>query len=135
MNKEKEIENEKELLPIGTIVTASAQKEKKRLFMIIGYGLAPHGPILTKEGKVAPGDAFIFDYMACTYPEGVMDTTVLIGLNHADIGEIVYKGYETEQQKKFVKICKEKIIEYGEKILNKEKEQEEKPTEEEKQES
>jgi len=105
MNKDEEVK----LLPIGTVITVKEQKERKRLFMIIGYGLAPHGPILTKKGKVENGDIFVFDYMACTYPEGIIDTTVMIGINHYDIDEIVHKGYESDMQKEFCDICAKAI--------------------------
>ena len=41
------------------------------------------------------GEQKYFDYVACTYPEGLIGENVLY-LNHEDIEEVIQKGFQDE---------------------------------------
>ena len=76
--------NEK-YLPIGTVVTL---KEATKKIMIIGY--FP----MSEDKKV-------FDYNACTYPEGVIDMAKTLAFNHEQISSIDYMGFVNDESKSF----------------------------------
>jgi len=72
-------------LPIGTIVTV--RKSDKPL-MIAGFCIAPKN----NEGKE------VFDYIACFWPEGIIDTDKNLLFNHSDIREILFMGCAEEKE-------------------------------------
>jgi hypothetical protein len=75
-------------LPLGSIVML---KNGWKKIMIIGYS-----PIdMNKENKV-------YDYMACLYPEGVINTNYNILFNHEDIKQIFALGLRDEEQQNFM---------------------------------
>ncbi|MFV0394024.1 MAG: DUF4176 domain-containing protein [Coprobacillaceae bacterium] len=80
---------EKDVLPIGTIVYV---KEGLKKVMIIGR-------CLTKEKDNVQ---YYFDYTACLYPEGLTGEEVLF-INKEDISNIVFKGYEDDDNAELVK--------------------------------
>ena len=77
------------LLPIGTIVRM--EKESKFLFMIVGY--MPQNT----EGEMR-------DYATVRYPMGVFDSRVFFFMNHKDIVEVVYQGFENEEYTSLIEI-------------------------------
>lgn len=77
-------------LPIGTVVLL---KNGEKKVMITSCLVLAN----LKEKK-------IFDYGGCPYPEGIADSKVGIGFNHADIKEVVYPGYEDNEYKMFNKL-------------------------------
>lgn len=101
------MENEKELagteenknerfLPIGTVVLL---KGGKRELMITSYCIMPSGEVYDKNGKVDGMKGKMFDYGACFYPDGMVQSDQLFAFNHDQIARICFKGYESEHQK------------------------------------
>lgn len=80
--------NIKELLPIGSIVLLEGGE--KRL-MIIGI----------KQTDVS-GDGQEYDYLGVLYPEGHIGDQFQYLFNHADIKEIVFRGYEDDERDEFL---------------------------------
>ncbi len=80
-------------LPIGTVVTLKGATKK---IMIMGY--CP----MSKDNKV-------FDYSACTYPEGLISAEKTLAFNHNQISEINFMGMESEEQKEFSNKVKEML--------------------------
>ena len=75
--------NLNELLPIGSIVrTIGADK---RLMII---GIKPFEIETETE----------HDYLAILYPEGYIGDSAMYFVEHADIDEIIYPGYEDEER-------------------------------------
>lgn len=72
-------------LPIGTVVTL---KNATKRIMIIGY--LP----MTKDKQ-------IFDYSACTYPEGVVTSDKTLAFNHSQIDKINFNGLEDNEYVEF----------------------------------
>lgn len=75
-----------ELLPIGSVVRV---KSAQRKFMICGR-------VVTRTGSDD-----IYDYVACLYPEGLIDMSDLYFFNRIAIEECVHKGYEGEEEQAF----------------------------------
>lgn len=73
-------------LPIGSVVTL--ENATKRI-MIIGY--LPMG----EDNKV-------FDYSACTYPEGVLKPDKILAFNHSQIKEINFEGLSDTECTEFI---------------------------------
>lgn len=78
----------KDFLPIGSIVVVKGSVKK---FMVVARAV---------YAKVAKGEEY-FDYGACTYPEGLMGDNILY-FEHEDIAEVVYRGYEDEDEKRML---------------------------------
>ncbi len=81
--------------PLGTIVIVKGSVKK---LMLIGRGV-----VTTIKGQQK-----YFDYVACTYPEGLVGETVLY-VNHEDIEEIIYKGFQDEDDQRMQENLKEQI--------------------------
>lgn len=86
---------ENKYLPLGTIVIVKGSVKK---ILIVGRGVAS-----SMDGKIQ-----YFDYVACTYPEGLIGETVLY-INHDDIEEVVYKGYCDNDDIRMQKNLKEQV--------------------------
>lgn len=89
-------------LPIGTVVLLKGGKKE---LMIISYCIVPSGEAYDKNGKVDVGNK-MFDYGGCVYPEGMITSDQLFAFNHEQIEKIVYKGYETDNQKEISRVLK-----------------------------
>lgn len=82
--------NEK-FLPIGTVVKLKGGTKK---IMITSYLVFPNN----RNGK-----SEMFEYGACPYPAGIIDSKYAVGFNHEQIAEIIYLGHVDEEQKEFNK--------------------------------
>ena len=91
-------------LPIGSVVLL---KEGLKKLMITGY-------CITKKNDKTK----IYDYIACLYPEGIIDTEKNILFDHENIERIYAIGYIDDDQKQY----NTKIIEYINNSLKNEKE-------------
>lgn len=80
-------------LPIGTVVTL---KDATKKIMIIGY--LP----MTKDNQM-------FDYSACTYPEGVITSDKTLAFNHSQIDKIDFIGLEGGEQMDFSNRLKDMV--------------------------
>ena len=98
---------EKKFLPIGTVVLL---KNGKKEVMILSYCIFPKGDIYEK-GKSVNGEGRMFDYGACTYPEGLISSDQILCFNHDNIERICYMGYETDGQKEFSDLMNQSLTE------------------------
>ena len=92
-------------LPIGTIVTL---KGSDRKLMITEH------LVFAQNDK----DTKIYDYGSCPFPTGVKKD-MSIGFNHDSIENVVYMGYEDEDQKKMSDFLLENEEKIKQEILNK----------------
>lgn len=88
------------LLPLGTIVRTKGNVKK---LLIIGRALKVK--IDSKEEQE------YFDYSAVTYPEGMVGDRCLY-INHGDIDEIIYRGFEDEENARMVNMIKKAVATY-----------------------
>ncbi|MBR2587824.1 MAG: DUF4176 domain-containing protein [Bacilli bacterium] len=72
-------------LPVGTVVTLKGADKK---IMIIGY--LP----LRKDGA-------LYDYSACTFPEGILEIDKILMFNHDQIDKINHIGLENKEYTDF----------------------------------
>lgn len=99
-------EIKEKFLPIGTVVLL---KDGIRELMITSYCPVPKGEVFDKNGKVEVEKDQFFDYGACYYPEGIVDSKQIFMFNHDQIEKISFIGYETEASKKFNELLKQEI--------------------------
>lgn len=78
----------KDLLPIGSVVML---RNAKKPLMIFG---------IKQLATERPDEEF--DYIGVMYPEGNIGQQFQYLFNHADIEEILFVGYETEERQKFL---------------------------------
>lgn len=76
----------KEYLPIGSIVLLNNGTKK-----VMIYGRRQ----MNMEKK-------IFDYVACLYPEGNINEQYNFLFNNEDIAEVIFKGFEDDEEKEFL---------------------------------
>ena len=83
-----------ELLPVGSIVKIRFSKLK---YMIIGYYTSD---VNTKEK---------YDYVAVDYPIGLITMNDVAGFPMKNVKEVIHKGLETEDSKKFLTDLKREV--------------------------
>lgn len=76
------------LLPIGSVVQLYNGEQKVMICGVLQKG-------------VSTGEK-TFDYVAVPYPMGEYDPRLKIGFDHADIENILFRGYEDEERKAFL---------------------------------
>lgn len=76
----------KDLLPIGSVVLLNGGDKR---VMICGR-------IQAKEG-----DATIYDYSACYYPEGIVDPTSMFFFNRDAIDTVYFLGFQDKEELEF----------------------------------
>ncbi|GAX48467.1 DUF4176 domain-containing protein [Pseudolactococcus reticulitermitis] len=81
------------ILPIGTILYL---KEGTQKLMILNRGSVIE----------ISGESVLFDYSAAIYPVGLNPEQVLY-FNKEDIDEIVFEGYNDDEEKRFVQLYEE----------------------------
>ncbi len=92
-------------LPIGTVVTL---KNQIRKIMIIGYYSPKY------EGKIV-----IYDYVGCSYPEGLLSKDYIISFNHEDIINLDFVGFKCDEYKELNNnLCNNLDIENNQKEVN-----------------
>lgn len=75
------------LLPIGSVALIKGGKKK---IMIIGV----------KQRNKKKDE--LFDYLAIPYPEGFMAPELTFFVNHDNLEEVYFRGYETEERDVFL---------------------------------
>ncbi|WP_106768273.1 DUF4176 domain-containing protein [Paenibacillus faecalis] len=75
------------LLPNGSIVILKEGKKK-----LVIYG---------RKQILALEEPQMFDYLACPYPEGYVSPEFAYLFNHEDIQDIVFIGYQDEDEEQF----------------------------------
>lgn len=78
--------NEK-FLPIGTVVLLKGGNKK---LMVTSYLIFPK-----KENE----EKKIYDYGACTFPEGIIESDYVVGFDHEQIEKIIHLGLIDDEQK------------------------------------
>lgn len=74
----------KDLMPIGSVVLLNGGE--KRLMIC---------------GRVVANEDTIYDYAACLYPEGIVDSSNLYFFNHEAIEEIYFIGFQDREEMEF----------------------------------
>lgn len=78
---------DKKFLPVGSVVLL---KNATKKIMITGFcSLSPE-----HKGK-------LFDYTGCLYPEGLLSSDQICLFDHEQIGEVFYKGFESDEEVEF----------------------------------
>ena len=90
------------MLPIGSIVYLSEGNQK---IMILNRGA------IVEQNS----DRVLFDYTGSIYPNG-LDPEQVFYFNDEDIDEVVFKGYEDEEEARFVTLYKKWFDEKGSKL-------------------
>ena len=98
-------------LPIGTVVLL---KDGVKEVMITGLAIL--------GGKKETGEAKIWDYAGCPYPEGIISTSQTFGFDHDKIQKICYMGYETEAHRRISDLAKQEVAKIEEKLNQTEEE-------------
>ena len=106
-SKKRLIKSEKRLidyLPIGSIITLRNSPilpedypYKTELFMIIDYREVVSKKIDGKKCDVE------MDYSCVRYPLGYISLDEVVRINHDDIDEIIFYGYNSEEREEFCK--------------------------------
>lgn len=93
----------KEYLPMGTIVVL---KDGTKKIMIYG-----RKQVLASTGET-------YDYVACLYPEGNINPKYTYLFNENDIEKVVFRGFDDDDNKDFVKYVLNQIdaLEEGQSI-------------------
>lgn len=91
------MENEEKFLPVGSVVLLKGGKKE---LMITSYLIFPTGELVV-DGKKENPEGKMYDYGACTYPEGIINSDQIFGFNHDQIEKVCYLGYETDEHKKY----------------------------------
>jgi len=86
----------KELLPLGTVVLLKGAEKR---IMICGR----------IQTNVATNE--IFDYSACYYPEGLINSKEVIMFNEDNIEKVYFIGFQDTEEFKFKKFLKESVEE------------------------
>lgn len=76
------------LLPIGSIIKVKG----------IGQKLMITGVLQTS----ASHPEYTFDYVSVPYPEGMHDAKLNVGVDHSEIEEVVFRGYEDKERRAFI---------------------------------
>lgn len=79
----------KEYLPIGSVVLLHNGTKK-----IMIYG----------RKQLSQNDNQEYDYVACLFPEGNINENYTFLFNQENIQEVVFRGYENEEEQAFQKL-------------------------------
>lgn len=80
----------KDFLGVGTVVLLKGAEHE---LMIIGF--FPQVDV--------NGEKKIFDYLACHFPEGLVDSERTVAFNKEDIEKVTYESYSDDDNKLFLK--------------------------------
>lgn len=78
-----------DFLPLGSVIKLRGSIRKA---IVVARGLM----------TIVDNRALYFDYGGALYPEGILGDQIMY-FNHADIEEVVFKGYENEENEEMVK--------------------------------
>ena len=92
-------------LPIGTVVKLHGGDKKA---MITSYLIFSTG-----SGEIKD----VYDYGACTFPQGVLDSKSAVGFNHSDIAEVIHLGLEDDDYRELNNLLKKNCDEFKSKFL------------------
>ena len=101
-------------LPIGTVVLLKGGKKE---IMITSDCIFPNN-VQIKNGQEIKPEKKIYEYGACIYPEGILDSNTICAFNHDQIDKICYMGYETPIQKELSTLLNQGYEMYKDKYEN-----------------
>lgn len=84
----------KEYLPIGSVVLL---KNAKKKLVVIGIKQ------IIREEQVKE-----YDYIGVLFPEGYLNSEMMVGFNHSDINDVIFSGYHNPEREYYL----EKADEY-----------------------
>lgn len=84
-------------LPIGSVVLLKGGTKE---VMVTSYCILPGNEEIGKDGVSVVPKHMVYEYGACIYPEGIVDSSVTCAFNHSQIDKVLFIGYETDNQKK-----------------------------------
>lgn len=93
------MELKEKFLPIGSIVLLNNNTKK---IMITGFCS------VDDENK-----DILYDYSGCLYPEGYLSSDSVCLFNHDQIEELIYLGYECDEEQKFKDTLNEIVEKYN----------------------
>lgn len=97
-------------LPIGSVVLLEDGEKK---LMITGFCTIP---------EESPDE--VYDYCGCLFPEGVVSSDEIYVFDHDQIQDVLFVGYENEEQKEFKKDLIDNINEmYSDEEIEEEEEE------------
>ena len=91
-------------LPIGSVVML---KDGTKPVMITSYLVVSAGHGMNNGVVVEPTNE-MFDYGGCSFPEGIINSNLILAFNHSQIEEVIHMGCNNDEQKRFVKLLLEK---------------------------
>lgn len=100
-------ENNHRFLPIGTVVLL---KGANKNVMIDAYCVFSTN---------ASDEKKMFEYGACIYPEGIINSSDICAFNHDDIDKIIHLGLQNDDFKEFSKKMEENYDNYKKMYENK----------------
>jgi hypothetical protein len=101
-------------LPIGTVVLLKGGKKE---IMITSYCIFPNN-VQIKNGQEIKPEKKIYEYGACIYPEGILDSNTICAFNHDQIEKICYMRYETTIQQELSTLLNQGYEMYKDKYEN-----------------
>ena len=101
-------------LPIGTVVLLKGGKKE---IMITSYCIFPND-VQIKNGQEIKPEKKIYEYGACIYPEGILDSNMVCAFDHNQIEKICHMGYETPIQKELSTLLNQGYEMYKDKYEN-----------------
>ncbi|WP_373895124.1 DUF4176 domain-containing protein [Virgibacillus sp. CBA3643] len=94
------------LLPNGSIILLKGGNKRLLIYgrkqIVTGEGKEE---IQTQEEKIT--EQTMYDYIGVPYPEGYISQEYTYAFNHSDIIDIIFRGYEDEEEKEFQKILRQ----------------------------
>lgn len=85
------------ILPLGSVILLKGDRHQLMI--------TSRFPVTEKNGEIG-----YFEYGACLYPEGQMNTSSFF-FNSEDIQKIITTGYSNEDEERMVEMYKEKLPE------------------------
>ncbi|GGB34736.1 hypothetical protein GCM10011409_10230 [Lentibacillus populi] len=94
------------LLPNGTIVLLKGGNKRLVIYgrkqIVTGEG---GEDIQTQEEEIT--EQTMYDYIGVPYPEGYISQEYTYAFNHSDIIDIIFRGYEDEEEEEFQKTLRQ----------------------------
>lgn len=94
------------LLPNGSIILLKGANKRLLIYgrkqLVTGEG---EEEIQTQGEEIK--EQTMYDYIGVPYPEGYISQEYTYAFNHSDIIDIIFRGYEDEEEEEFQKILRQ----------------------------
>ena len=101
---------EEKFLPIGTVVML---KDATKEVMITSYLTFP-GNAQPQKNENGEEVREMYDYGGCPFPEGIINSNVVLVFNHSQIDKVIHMGCKNEAQQNFGRLLSQKADEIKE---------------------